>query len=191
MKLKLIYRGCWKFVKNCRIHIWISGALFFLALAVGLIYPVLFADVIEKLIGEIVKKTEGMNFFQLLLFIFKNNASTAFFVIVLGIFFGVIPLMLGVFNGYVLGFVMNKSAEIGGAGVLLRILPHGIFELPALILSLGLGLKIGWFMFEKGNKLKRISYNFKNSIKVFIFVIVPLLIVAALIETGLIFLMGG
>jgi len=30
-----------------------------------------------------------------------------------------------------------------------RLLPHGIFELPAVFISLGMGLKIGMFIFQK------------------------------------------
>ena len=72
--------------------------------------------------------------------------------------------------------------------VLWRIFPHGIFELPAVFISLGLGLKLGTFIFQR-NKLKAFAEFFWNSLRVFLFIVLPLLIIAAIIEGSLIFLL--
>jgi len=61
--------------------------------------------------------------------------------------------------------------------------------LPALFISLGLGLRIGTFIFEK-DKIKTLKIYLIKSIKVFFFVIIPLLVIAAVIEGSLISLMG-
>ena len=62
-----------------------------------------------------------------------------------------------------------------------RLLPHGIFELPAIILSIGIGLKLGVEIWKKDswNVLKR---NIIESLRFFIFIIMPLLVIAAIIE---------
>ncbi len=130
-----------------------------------------------------------MSFLQLFVFILQNNLITAFFGLLLGVFLGLFPLLLTFLNGYVLGFVANLSVGIGGFSSLWRLVPHGIFELPALIISLGLGLKLGMFVFSKNPK-KQLVYDLENSLRVFLFVILPLLIVAGLIETGLLILLG-
>ena len=82
----------------------------------------------------------------------------------------------------------NKVAAGNGYLILLRLLPHGIFEIPALILSLGLGLKLGFFIFTK-NKKKYLKDNLINSLRVFVYIILPLLIIAAIIEASLMVLM--
>jgi len=65
------------------------------------------------------------------------------------------------------------------------IFPHGVFELPAVFISLGLGVRFGTFMFSK-NALSELKHRFIGSIKVFFFVIMPLLVLAAIIEGVLI-----
>jgi stage II sporulation protein M len=70
---------------------------------------------------------------------------------------------------------------------MLKLLPHGIFELPAIILALAFGLRIGMFFYSKNPELE-FKYRVKNALRVFVFIIVPLLIIAAIIETSLIFL---
>jgi len=41
------------------------------------------------------------------------------------------------------------SVGIEGYGILWRLVPHGIFELPAVFISLGLGIKLGTFIFRE------------------------------------------
>tara|TARA_Y100000034_G_C6716675_1_gene316852 strand:- start:368 stop:697 length:330 start_codon:yes stop_codon:yes gene_type:complete len=99
----------------------------------------------------------------------------------LGIFLGIFSFLILIVNGYVLGFVASKSVAVEGILVLWRLLPHGIFEIPAVMISAGLGLKLGAYLFVKHKK-----GDFKqwllNSLRVFLFIVVPLLIIAAIIE---------
>jgi len=57
--------------------------------------------------------------------------------------------------------------------------------LPAIFLSFGLGIKLGTFILQK-KKIESFKDYFLNSLRVFFFVILPLLIVAAIIEGVLI-----
>ena len=174
-------------MKKSRNYFYAVFLLFVLSALFGYIFPVFFVEFIKKFVEEIVGKTRGMNFFQLFIFIFSNNIITAFFAVLFGIIF-VFPLFLAFFNGYVLGFVSNKVAGSFGYSILLRLLPHGIFEIPALIISLGLGLRLGISLFLK-NPGKSLVYNLKNSLRVFVYIILPLLIIAGIIEAGLMFLL--
>ena len=142
---------------------------------------------IIKILEEIIKKTEGMSRFELIRFIFFNNAQSSFLGLILGVFLGIFPLFFAAFNGYVLGFVALMAVEAGGAGVLWRILPHGIFELPAVFISLGFGLRTGMLIFQHG-KLKSFKHYFYELARAFIFVVLPLLAIAAIIEGISIFL---
>ena len=186
---KGIYSGCWRYLKESRKYFLFVSIVFLLSVFLGFLFPVFFVDIIREFIEEILAKAGCMSFFQPFLFILQNNIITAFSGFILGIFLGVFPLVLTFLNGYVLGFVANLSVGSAGFTSLWSLFPHGIFELPALIISLGLGLKMASFIFAK-NKEKKFMYDLKNSLRVFLFIIVPLLIIAGLIETGLIVLLS-
>jgi len=183
------YEICWEYLKESKTYFLIILLIFLFFVLIGFSFPVFLVDVIEKFLRELVEKTAGMNFFQLFIFIFQNNLLTAFVGLLFGIFLGLFPLLLSFMNGYVLGFVSRKVVEAEGYGILWRLIPHGIFELPALIISLGLGLRLGMSIFNKNPK-KKFLYNLENSLRVFLFVILPLLLIAALVEAGLVFLLG-
>ena len=119
-------------------------------------------------------------------FIFLNNAQSSFMGIVLGVLLGIFPVIATIANGFILGFVASLSVDSEGFFVLWRIFPHGIFELPAIFISFGLGLKTGTFVFQK-KKFESFKNYLYNSLKVFLFIIIPLLIIAAIIEGTLIF----
>jgi stage II sporulation protein M len=130
-----------------------------------------------------------MNFIELFWFIFSNNIKVTFIGLISGIFFGILPLLTSIANGYLLGFVSSLVIIEENFLSLWRILPHGIFELPAVFISLGLGLKLGMFIFQK-KKIKYLKKNLYNSLKVFFLIILPLLLVAAIIESLFIFLIS-
>jgi stage II sporulation protein M len=144
---------------------------------------------IFKFIEDLILKTEGMNQFQITKFIFLNNLQSSFTSMIFGIPLGIFPLASTMLNGYLIGFVSAISVKTDGIFILWRLVPHGIFELPTLFISLGLGLKLGTFIFQK-NKIQSLKKYFRKSLIVFFFVVFPLLILAAIIEGSLISSVG-
>ena len=151
--------------------------------------PGILEERILEFIKELLKKTAGMSQPELTSFIFFNNLQSSFIGMLFGIVLGIFPVLTTLANGYLLGFVAEKTVGKEGIFILWRLFPHGIFELPALFISLGLGLKLGTFIFKK-NKLKVLGTYLLKSIKVFFFIVIPLLIIAAIIEGVLIFFLG-
>lgn len=180
------YRKCFEYIKCLKNYYIVLLSLFLAAFIFAFAYPQLFQETLNKYITEILKQTENLGVFGMFMFLFKNNLSTAFFGIVLGAVFGIFPLVSSIMNGYVLGFVLRKSADVGGLGVVWKILPHGIFELPAFFLSISIGLKLGMFISAR-KKRKYLAENIEMGFRVFLYVIFPLLIIAGVIETVLIF----
>jgi stage II sporulation protein M len=176
------------FIKESKVFIYSITGIFFLFVMIGFFVPPpeAISDQILKFIEELLKKTQDLSQFELIKFIFFNNIQSSFFGMILGVLLGLFPVIFAISNGYVLGFVASVSVDIGGIFILLRLFPHGIFELPAIFISLGLGLKIMTFIFEK-NKLKTLKIYIKNSLRTFLFIVIPLLIIAAVIEGSLIF----
>lgn len=173
-----------KYAKDSRNYLFAIILIFFIFSFLGYFFPIFFVDEIKKMLLSLTEQTKNFGFFRMWSFIFFNNIKTSFMGMILGVFFGIFPILVSLVNGYVLGFVMRLSSEKLGFKTILAILPHGIFELPALFISLGLGLKLSTILFRK--KEKKIYY-IKNSLKIFLYFVVPLLLIASIIETLLIF----
>lgn len=224
-----ILKSSWSFLKDLRYYMLFSFCIFIFFILLGFFFPIFYVDQVIAMIKELVLKTQGLNTFELIKFIILNNSYSALMGILFGILFGIIPLGIMIMNGYVLGFVSNKAVEASGNILTLwQLLPHGIFEIPAIIISISLGIKLGFslaysfyrFYFRKLNnfwtyalvffsiitvlifpvvlfftlyneKLRKIFfYNLVNSFKVFVFIVIPMLIIAGIIEGGLIHLLG-
>ncbi len=175
------YSACWKFLRESKWYVVFALAVFMLVFLVGFIYPFFFREQIFKWIEELILSLEGKGTLEIIGFIFFNNMRASFFAIMGGIIFGIIPFINVIANGYLVGFVARESAVAGGIGVLWQLAPHGIFELPAILLSIGIGFKIGADLFRKDVK-KNLKYNFVEGLRFFVFVIFPLLLVAGIIE---------
>jgi len=186
--LKEEYNKSWNYLKESKNFIYIIAIIFFTFVLFGFFIPApeVVVEQILEFIKELIEKTQNMSQGQLIKFIFFNNLQTSFFGIILGLFFGIFPIIAAIANGYLLGFVSSITVESEGGLILWRLLPHGIFELPAVFISLGLGLKFGTFIFQK-RKLDSFNEYFWNSIRVFLFVVVPLLAIAGIIEGILVF----
>tara|TARA_Y100000310_G_scaffold294387_1_gene324816 strand:- start:2 stop:730 length:729 start_codon:yes stop_codon:yes gene_type:complete len=223
-----MFFGSLKFIKQNLSYIYFIFSLFLLFMLVGFLFPSFFEEQIIEMIKGIIEKTEGLNAIELAGFIFMNNTLSGFFAVILGILFGIFPLITIIINGYVIGFVMNAAVAEEGVLILWRLIPHGIFEIPAIMISAGLGLKIGFSLISdfvkkiKGisknmvyplifilivfsifsfipvlimsfidkSLRKKFSDNFWQSVKAFVFIVIPLLIIAAIIEGILIHFLG-
>lgn len=187
--LKEEYIKSLNYIKEIKNFIFIIILVFFLFVFIGYFIPApeYLENEILRFIQELLEKTKGMSPIQLIRFIFFNNLISSFLAVILGFFLGIFPLISGISNGYILGFISSLSVQSQGVSVLYRLLPHGIFELLAVFISLGMGLKIGTFFFRKNRKIPLKEY-FLNSLRTFILIVIPLLIIAAIIEGSLIFL---
>ncbi len=186
------YKKSWRYLKDSRVFIYAAVFFFLFFILIGFFVPApgIIETKILEFLEEMLQRTGGMSHWELVGFIFLNNAQSAFFGMVFGILFGIFSLMTAIVNGYLLGFVAERVIEADGVSTLWRLFPHGIFELPALFVSVGLGLKLGSFILRE-KKLESLKNYLINSLRVFIFIVIPLLILAAIIEGSLIFLFSN
>ncbi len=187
--LKEEYKKSWNYLKESKNFIYVIVAVFFVFVLIGFFIPApdSLAKQILEFIEQLLEKTQGMSQGELIKFIFFNNLQSSFYGMIFGVLLGIFPMIATIANGYLLGFVASISVENTGLLVLWRLLPHGIFELPAIFISLGLGLKFGMFIFQK-RKLESFKEYFSNSLRVFFTIVLPLLIIAGIIEGSFIFL---
>ena len=126
---------------------------------------------------------------QMMLGIFFNNASGGLMAMLFGVAAGLFPLLFIMMNGMVIGIMLEMMIVKYGVAYgtfifLVGTMPHGIFELPAIFISTAIGLKLGFeairsLLLRKGDFV----LEFWNGLMVFVFWVLPMLLVAALIET--------
>jgi len=189
--LKQEYQKAWDYLKKSKKYFLIIAIIFLIMTLIGFLVPApeFISGEIMKILQELITKTQGMSSFELITFILVNNIQTTFLGMIFGIILGIFPIITTMINGYLLGFVSAMSVSLEGGVSLLKLLPHGIFEIPAAIMALGLGFKLGTFPFKKNYK-KAFREYLENSIRVFLLIILPLLLIAGIIEGSLIFLLN-
>ena len=185
-----VFLESYKFVLDSKNLIYTSAIIFFCFFGLAfVVHPSsTILEAIKKMVSELLAKTAGFGFSEMFWFIFLNNLQASFFAMAFGVFFGVFPLFVLVSNGYFSGFVSYLAVRSSGWGSLLSLLPHGVFELPAIFISTALGFRAGFFIFRK-EKVSFLEILF-SCLKAFLFIVLPLLFVAAIIESGLIVALG-
>ncbi|MGB7970809.1 MAG: stage II sporulation protein M [Candidatus Deferrimicrobiaceae bacterium] len=129
-------------------------------------------------------------FFVILL----NNSAKSFAILLSGILFGLVPLIAVATNGYVLGVAyLFTSGEVGYVKAAQAVLPHGGPEIPAVLISAAYGLWLGVSFARRirQRNLAGFGNHVIHAIRMFFKIAFPLFILAALIETFVIFSMGG
>ena len=116
---------------------------------------------------------------SLFVFLVANNALIALLGTFSGILFGIVPAILLCLNGYMLGDIAGMIiTESGIYQLVLSYLPHGLFEIPSIILSLGFGIS-GYAVLQE----KKTKQFFHDGAIVYLGLIFPLLLAGAVIET--------
>lgn len=179
------YRNSIDYLRSNKKHLIRITFLFLVFILIGFSYPVITEEILN-IMKDMQKMFEGLNVWQTIGLIFFNNARTCLIAIISGVTIGVVPIMIALSNGYLIGVVSHIVTKETSILELWRLLPHGIFEIPAVLISLALGMKLGFDLIKVQTK-KSFLGNLDKSLKVFILIVIPLLIVAALIEGFLIF----
>jgi len=175
------------YLRLARNYVYFAVVLFFLSAFIGFLFPENFSF-FEQFLRELADKVNDLSLIGLMWFILQNNVTSAFTAIIFGVFLGIFPVVNALINGAVLGYVFSKASAVAGFSVILLLLPHGIFELPAVFIAMGLGIRLGMFVFvPSGKKLEEFRTRLWGSLKVFFTIVLPLLIIAAIIEGLLIF----
>ncbi len=176
-----------KYFCELKPYILFAGAIFTAAVFVGYFTAQNFPGEVARILEEIKKELGPLGdatSFELFLIIFEQNVFALLLSITLGIFLGIIPCFSVFTNGLILGIIaFEMLSEYSREILLVGILPHGIIEIPVLIISSAIGIRIGktvlWKIFKRRGSVKK---EFKQALKFFFYVLLPLLFLAALIE---------
>lgn len=176
-----------KHLYSIRYHFVLLAAVFLLSAVAGYSYGIMEPSSSELLMEELFESfapLADLPSYILALTIFLRNSSLCLISLILGLGIGAVPLLFITLNGFVIGMIVYAMKEATGFGfVILSILPHGVVELPTVILSAAIGVKLGQVVFLSllGRK-PNIIEEFFNGMRTFFCFILPLLLLAALIE---------
>ncbi|MDD2777539.1 MAG: stage II sporulation protein M [Methanocellales archaeon] len=171
-------------------YILFVSLIFILSTLMGYWYSSLdlaFATQTSADIGEMFAFIQGLNPLIIMAIIFLNNSIKCLIVLLLGIGFGLIPLVFLTYNGLLIGIVVLITERIEGPlYVLAAIVPHGIIELPMILFSAAIGIRLGHDLWNTlmGRKAD-IKKDFKKGVLFYMHWILPLLFIAAAVETFL------
>jgi len=164
----------------------LATSIFFASLVVGTLIG---QNPVEGLLSELgavlgpLASTGNLSFL-LLLIIFINNAIKALGIIFLGILLGLPPILFIGLNGFVLGGLGSALEAVNGwRYAVASFIPHGVIEIPVVLLATALGLTVGmesarWLV----RKESRVRLQLSHGLKVYLRWILPGLAVAAIIE---------
>jgi stage II sporulation protein M len=179
--------------RNIPLYVVFLTAVFIAAALVGFYAPIpgkreLLSDLIAAFGPSIALSPWKMFFFLLL-----NNSVISFVVLLSGILFGLVPLLAVATNGYILGIAYLFGARgFGYVKAAKMVLPHGVLEIPAIIISAACGVWLGVTFAKRIRRRNLVGFGdqVRHANRMFFLVAFPLFILAALIETFLIFTMG-
>ena len=174
---------------NYRKWVLVASLVFAISIGVGILNPAGFSLPLEYIDGlKELSKILPPGSVMILLLIFIKNVTAMLISFIFSPFFGIVPLLTLISNGWLIGYVATGViAEKSISYLLVGIMPHGIFEIPALVLAQAAALNFGvgtLLAIFKKSKDRPILTNFKRSARYLIIAII-LLIPAALIETYL------
>jgi stage II sporulation protein M len=167
-------------------YILILTSIFIAAFIVGIFAPPSARQQVNEAFQVFVDQYRDRSGGSLFFFILLHNVMASLLLVGSGLLFGIIPTLAICTNGFILGVVFRQGAEtFGYAKAALKVFPHGVFEIPALILSASYGLWLGMTALRRirGKESTLLRFHIEHAFRRYFAVVFPLLIVAAAIET--------
>jgi stage II sporulation protein M len=115
--------------------------------------------------------------------IFINNVQICALIFLGGAAFGLLTVFLLMTNGVVIGVLIEVLLrDMSPATLTLGLLPHGIFEIPAVLVSAALGLIISRGLFEEFAGRGNVLHVARAAGRLFVMYVVPFIFIAACVE---------
>ncbi len=164
----------------------LATGVFFVSLVVGALIGQNTIEELMRQFGAVLEPLASTGNLSLLLvlLIFINNAVKALGIILLGILLGLPPLLFIGLNGFILGGLGSALESVKGwTYVVASFVPHGVIEIPVILLAAALGLTVGmeslkWLV----RRESRVKLQLSDSLRVYLRWVLPGLAIAAIIE---------
>jgi stage II sporulation protein M len=176
------------YVYKIRYFVYAIALLMLLSFMIGVIFAATMPDETAKIVSLVASQMEDIDSdssFSLMINLFVHNGVICLIMVLLGLALGLIPLLIAFDNGLMIGLVGGVAA--GRAGLLFTlaaIAPHGVIELPMMMLSAAIGLRLGYsVLMALFRQPADVVQEIKDGLRVFAVWVLPLLLVAAFVES--------
>ncbi|HMK45390.1 MAG TPA: stage II sporulation protein M [Methanocella sp.] len=189
------------YLYRIRAYIYIILGLWIFSTFIGIVMAIAMPQESGNFVGRIsdqMKPLLSESTFTMMINIFLNNSRACAMEVVLGPGLGIVTLLIVFVNGLAMGLVLVMAmAKSGPLITLAALLPHGIIEVPVVIVSAAIGLRFGYcVLMALIRQPVDLVKEAIEGISVFVFWLIPLLFVAAFVESYVtmnivLFLTGG
>ncbi len=115
--------------------------------------------------------------------LFANNLEACIFLFLGGASFGIFTIFIMSLNGIVIGAIMEIVSKAHSAlFVAAAILPHGVFEIPAFIISGALGILLAQSLIAEWYGEGDSAVEAQRYARLFVLWVLPLVAIAATVE---------
>jgi stage II sporulation protein M len=112
-----------------------------------------------------------------------NNLAGCLMASALGLALGFVPLFFTITNGLTIGMMVGSTLPKTNLLLLLAaVVPYGVFEIPAVLLSSAIGLRLGYSLIKRVMGKRGLLIETQKGLKIFIFLVLPLIILASIIQ---------
>lgn len=173
--------------KSIKLYALMLSVLFMLSCMMGFFVAKENKELAEKTIEQLFSQfrfIKNLNPISIFFIIFLNNSAKALMAMLAGFLFGIFPTFFVVLNGYLIGLVIYvKGTEMGFKAIVLALVPHGILEIPAIIIACSYGVWLGRRFWNAINGREKFRNAVILALNRYLRIVLPILLVAALIET--------
>lgn len=165
----------------------VTFLLFFATMMVGWVAaaqnPSVGEDLLKLFEKEVAGQMDGTNQSDMCLKLFLNNLQACILLFLGGATFGILTIFIMSLNGIVIGAIMELvHKDHSPLFVAAAILPHGIFEIPAFIISGALGILLAQSLVAEWYGTGDTAAAAQAFARLFLAIVLPLVAVAALVE---------
>jgi stage II sporulation protein M len=165
----------------------ITLLLFFATITVGWVGTMQNPQIGENLMDlfekEVAGQITGKETPEIFVRLFINNLEACVLLFLGGASLGILTIFVLSLNGILIGSIMEiVHQDHSVVFVAAAILPHGIFEIPAFILSGALGILLAQSLIAEWNHMGDAAEGAGGFARLFILYVVPLVVIAAFVE---------
>jgi uncharacterized membrane protein SpoIIM required for sporulation len=135
----------------------------------------------QQAASSLVGKFSGKGGADFIFTLFLHNLVATYITMCLLTWWGLVPMVTAIANGLILGWLVVTATGPSLVDAAVMLVPHGVFEWPAMMITWGVGLWRGAgyrFSADPGTYFQR----WKRSNQVFFLIVLPLLLLAAIVE---------
>ena len=165
----------------------IISLLFFATVTVGWVgtmqNPAVGENLMKLFEKEVAGQIMGKDSTDIFVKLFFNNLEACLLLFLGGASFGILTIFIMSLNGILIGSILeivHKDHSV--AFVIAAILPHGIFEIPAFILSGALGVLLAQSLIAEWYHGGDTAEDAKRYTRLFAVYVMPLVAIAAFVE---------